>query len=422
MNNFNAGLTTPGEKENIPKPMNNYMTRLFSVILLLLSLFPSFATEPLERLLRSGKIDPKQSALLVTDLSDGRVIDAHNTSAPFIPASIMKCVTIASLLPESGTSYRYQTRILADAPVNKGILEGNLIIEGAGDPSIDAGCEPAGPDFVQEVVKILKNKGIKRIEGKVIIDKSVFTSPAIHPTWAAADTKQKYGTGCHGFNYRHNATGNQAVADPSALFRRNLATALSSAGITLAGKTLEEGERKELGIYRSAQIDEIMRSCMMRSDNLFAEALLRTLPVVSGKPGDTTEAAAMEIDYWQKKGVPTEGVRIIDGSGLSRTNRVTADFMGGILTEMSDNPDYASFLPLAGQEGTLASFLKDTPLDSYIAMKTGSMNGIQCYAGYKLDEDFVPTHVIVLILNALPKGRPAARQAFANYLLETFPQ
>lgn len=159
---------------------------------------------------------------------------------------------------------------------------------------------------------------------------------------------------------------------------------------------------------------------MMRSDNLFAEALLRTIPVVKGKEGDTSLAADIETKYWASKGLKMDGVKIVDGSGLSRSNRVTAEFIGEVLSHLASDPDYASFLPLAGQEGTLKSFLKDTPLDSYFALKTGSMNGIQCYAGYKLDDEFVPTHVVVLILNSLPAGRPAARSAFERYLLDFF--
>lgn len=163
-----------------------------------------------------------------------------------------------------------------------------------------------------------------------------------------------------------------------------------------------------------------MRSCMMRSDNLFAESFLRTYSALEGGDGSTVSGADKELELWKKSGAPMQGVTIVDGSGLSRTDRVTARFMESVLRKMKDNVEYASFMPLAGQEGTLKSFLAGTPLDSYIAMKTGSMNGIQCYAGYKLDEEFAPTHAIVVILNALPAGRPAARAAVEKMLLDIF--
>ncbi len=86
---------------------------------------------------------------------------------------------------------------------------------------------------------------------------------------------------------------------------------------------------------------------------------------------------------------------------------------------MGDNEDYASFMPLAGQEGTLSDFLKGTDLDAYVAMKTGSMKGIQCYAGYKLDEQFAPTHSIVIIMNQIGH-RGEARRAAEDMLLAIF--
>ena len=126
------------------------------------------------------------------------------------------------------------------------------------------------------------------------------------------------------------------------------------------------------------------------------------------------------MNLWKEKELPLEGVEIIDGSGLSRSNRMTANFMSELLKTMSGNPHYASFFPLAGQEGTLRKFLAESPLDSYIAMKTGSMRGIQCYAGYKLDDDYAPTHVIVIIMNNIDKSRNKAIKAAENFLLSIF--
>ena len=66
----------------------------------------------------------------------------------------------------------------------------------------------------------------------------------------------------------------------------------------------------------SPTVDDIMRSCMMRSDNLFAESMLRTY----GKQREATAQRRMppqkESAYWTKKGMPLDGVSIIDGSGL----------------------------------------------------------------------------------------------------------
>ena len=158
---------------------------------------------------------------------------------------------------------------------------------------------------------------------------------------------------------------------------------------------------------------------MMRSDNLFAEALLRTYGLERNNDGSTTTSAKLEREHWTRQGLPMAGVNIVDGSGLSRDNRLTARFLAEVLRSMSDNVDYVSFFPLAGQEGTLKRFLADTPLEGYIAMKTGSMKGIQCYAGYKLDDNYAPTHVVVIMMNNI-QTRSGVKEAASRMLLDIF--
>ncbi len=159
---------------------------------------------------------------------------------------------------------------------------------------------------------------------------------------------------------------------------------------------------------------------MMRSDNLYAESMLRLYGKETTGQGSTSSGASEEMKYWKKHGIDMSGVEIIDGSGLSRSNRVTAKMMTGVLRDMADDVDYVSYFPLAGQEGTLRKFLADTPLDSYIALKTGSMSGIQCYAGYKLDDDFAPTHTVVVIVNDFRCDRSTVRNAVSRMLLDIF--
>ena len=159
---------------------------------------------------------------------------------------------------------------------------------------------------------------------------------------------------------------------------------------------------------------------MMRSDNLYAETSLRLFGKAEGGDGSTSDAARRETNFWKSRNTPMEGVTIVDGSGLSRSNRLTPRFMESVLRQKSDDVEYASFFPLAGQEGTLKKFLVGTPLDSYIALKTGSMNGIQCYAGYKLDDNFAPTHVVIIMVNDFRCDRAYLRSHIEKMLLEIF--
>lgn len=386
----------------------------------LLGSVSAFASDALERFLSSGTVERTGCAVLVTDLSGKKVIADHNIDKPLVPASINKVVTVASLLEKSGTDYCYETKIYAGGNISGGTLEGNLVVVGSGDPSLGAE-DPKGSDIIADCVKTLRSKGVLRITGDVTVDNSIFPGPATPPSWQSGDLQYAYGAGCHGFNYCRNASGNHSVSNPAAGFTTKLRNAIVNAGIVVEGRNGQPSERhKLLMVHKSAPVSELMRSCMMRSDNLYAEAFMRTLALLNGKSGTTEAGAECENAYWRRKHLSFNNVSIIDGSGLSRSNRMTASFMAKVLRYMSDNVDYVSFFPLAGQEGTVKNFLKDTPLDSYIALKSGSMNGIQCYAGYLLDDDFAPTHIVVIMVNGFHGSRAGLKKAMGDMLIEMF--
>lgn len=402
------------------------MRRLIAPLcmLLLASGISALAKTPQEAVnefVNSASVAPGSTSVMVSDLKDGRILASYNASTPLIPASIMKSITIASLSETLDVDKPIITKCHIDGKVDSdGVLNGNIIVEGAGDPSINSGVWPVGEDFVKEIVDAVKNLGVKRILGKVKVEQDYFKGPAVHPSWGSGDLSRSYGTGSHAFNFANNASGKASVKDPSAVFIAQLKRQLNSAGISIEDGVPASGGRKLLLEHKSPALKEIMRSCMMRSDNLYAESMLRRYGKEKGGDGSTSDAARREMEMWKKSGADMEGVQIADGSGLSRSNRVTARFMEDVLRQKANDVEYVSFFPLAGQEGTLRSLLKDTALDSYIAMKTGSMTGVQCYAGYKLDDDFAPTHVVVIIINNFKGSRGDLRSGVEKMLLEIF--
>ncbi len=390
------------------------ITHLLLCLLVMLTAAAQSAVEEFASSLRSDRC-----AVYVLDLKADTLVAAHNISLPLTPASITKSLTVATTLSRSGNDYRYHTRVYATGPVHDGVLEGNLLIVGGGDPSLGADVEPKGTDICAEIVEACRKHKITTVQGKILTESSIFPGPATHPTWGSGDLSHSYGTGCHGLNYRRNASGKSAVKNPQGVLVAAVSAALKNAGVTIEGEEIDsEDKRKELVDHKSPAISEIMRSCMMRSDNLYAEALLRTYALLSKQEATTDNGARLEMEYWRRKGAPMESVNIVDGSGLSRSNRMTAQFLGYVLTKMADNEEYASFFPLAGQEGTMKRMFKDTPLDSYVALKTGTMRGVRCLAGYKLDEDFAPTHAIVIIANDASSG--AVNAAAQKMLLKLF--
>lgn len=407
-------------KEQSARYISFCLILLFSIVASLGS-WAATPQEALDKLLASPSIKRDNMGLMVFDLENDKMVVSHNLNTSLIPASVMKAVTNATLKRAvKSTNKRLSTKVYANGKISGDVLDGNLLIVCSGDPTINSSNGPESADFVKEIVTGLNKVGIKKITGKVVFDESIFPGPVVPPSWAAGDLSTYYGTGLHGFNFESNATGKKAVNNPSEVFKSKLRKALQNEGIVMEENTVEPaGGKKMIAEHRSAILEDIMRSCMVRSDNLYAEALQRYAAIESGKKGSNAEAAEVVTNYWKNKNAPMAGVNIVDGSGLSRQNRLTPNFLGDVLKKMEEDAIFVSLFPLVGEEGTVRNFLKDTRLQGYMALKTGSMNGVQCYAGYALDDDYVPTHVVVVMVNNL-QNRDNFKKALANFFLEIF--
>lgn len=143
-----------------------------------------------------------------------------------------------------------------------------------------------------------------------------------------------------------------------------------------------------LGSTSSPSLKRIAFETNHVSNNLYAETLFRSI----GKA--KTGSACYDSSYVALNDVLKEleinvskGVQIVDGSGLSRQNYVSADFICGFLAAMMGSPcfeDYVSSLPSPGSHGTLAYNMQNIPAETKarIKVKSGSMNGVRCYSGY----------------------------------------
>lgn len=137
--------------------------------------------------------------------------------------------------------------------------------------------------------------------------------------------------------------------------------------------------------YTSPTYYVIAQYANMTSNNTYAEAIFKYLGYRSYKLGSHENGAKVVGEFLRAHGLPTAGIRIEDGCGLARTNRVTADFVCRFLMECSKQPyfdDFYKSLPLAGENGTVRNMLSGLPADVTVRMKSGSMDGIRGFAGY----------------------------------------
>lgn len=410
--------------------------------------------------------------LYIEDLATGDVLYDVNGETPLIPASITKSVTTATLLSMKPASDKFETRVLAAGTIKGGKLNGDVIIKAVGDPTIESSYFKEYAGFADSIVAGLERLGISEITGTVVVDQSAVPEEDIPLGWADEDLVWSYGTSHHAANFKDNKfiltlpskksiphipglkvshtnaksklkvdrkrnssvilskgiipKKGQSMTLANPLPGKSMCYAVLSAirknGINIGNTQLNKHDvATEIYVHQSPKLIDIMRSLMFRSDNMMAESMLRAFA-----PGENrTEATKRELQLWTIRDVDTCGIVIEDGSGLSVNNRLTPYFLADIFVWMASHlkaSDYVSLFPKAGLDGTMKYFLNESHLKGSIAMKTGSMKGVQSYAGYKLDKNGYPTHVIVVIVNNFACSRGKVKTEVENLLLNTFPE
>ena len=176
----------------------------------LLFLLPAFFTAQINTVIETWKADKDlKSATLsfcVLDAKSGAVIAELNSHQYVIPASTLKVITTGAALGTLGPTFRYSTKIFHTGTFNKetGVVNGDLIIYGNGDPTLQS--ENFSKDTNQVTDKwaqILKEKGIKEIKGKIIGDATYFDR-TIPGNWIWADISNYFGVAPCGLSYNDN--------------------------------------------------------------------------------------------------------------------------------------------------------------------------------------------------------------------------
>lgn len=134
-----------------------------------------------------------QWGINVVNLDTGRMVYAHRADKLGIPASNTKLFTTALALSTLGGSYRIQTSLYATAAPHHGIVNGDLILYGRGDPTLGSGNDTHTPtDWADQMATALARRGVKQVRGAIIADDTWFAGPAIAPGWEARDLESWY--------------------------------------------------------------------------------------------------------------------------------------------------------------------------------------------------------------------------------------
>ncbi len=173
-----------------------------------------------------------------------------------------------------------------------------------------------------------------------------------------------------------------------------------------------------LGETVSAPIADIARITNVRSDNFYAEALFRAMGEDRTGVALSDSCLVAQRQVLTDLGMDPEGVRQVDGCGLSRMNYVSPQWMVDFLQAMQQSPAFEPFLsslPHPG-EGTLVALLPNLDGRERIRIKSGSMDGVLCYSGYILAPDGAPGIILSIMTNHTTASPKEVRAVLARLL------
>ena len=383
----------------------------------------------------------------VMQASNGDVLFAHNAAVQFNPASNTKILTTAAAMSYLGADYRYHTALYGPEPDADGVVHGDVVLRGSGDPSLTT-------TDVAEIARALSARGVRRIEGNLYADPRfhardhkpddpgdgegalilnrntygvrVRPGDVGHPAIVSVEPRvdlfgiENQTTTVRGkrsrlridsyrkddrliITVRGRITENRddyvdlrRLADGSLLAASVLRSAFGDFGIEITGRVRGGNvpATTMLAEHVSAPLSEVCRISNKPSNNFVAEAIYKTLGgELYGAPGTLAKGTRAIMDYLTSVGIKPGAYKIVNGSGLTHENRITPQDLSSLLRkiyyDLSVAPEFMTSLAIAGIDGTIRNRFMGTDAVGLVRAKTGTLNGVSALSGYVGDKDDV---------------------------------
>lgn len=311
----------------------------------------------------------------VVDLDSGTVVWSRRGATAVMPASTTKITTAVTVYETLGAKARISTTVVRDGD------EKRVYLVGGADPSLTVKHLRA---LAEQTATALLEDDVTRVQLR--LDDSLLPAPTRAKGW-----KRSYLTsavapvralGLHG-RIRSDTT-----ADAGAAF----ADALEAEGVTVTrtARGTAPATAVELAEHRSATMATLVERMLLDSDNEYAEKLLRLAAIQAGHEGSWRGARTTRTEVLDDLGI-TEGYTLYDGSGLSRSDRVTGPMLTSLLDVITQSDTLSPIvdsLPVSGRSGTLSAALgrfSTSPTrcaKGLISAKTGTLDDVAALAGY----------------------------------------
>jgi serine-type D-Ala-D-Ala carboxypeptidase/endopeptidase (penicillin-binding protein 4) len=359
----------------------------------------------LDRALRSPYVSLGSTGAVALDLETGETIYAKNGSLPLIPASNEKLAVTYAAITALGPAFTIETDVLGHGNQTGAVWRGDLVLKGFGDPTLSRADLTA-------LARQVRAEGITSVTGTVLGDESWFdgrrTAAGWKPSFYITESPP-----LSALIVDRGVVGRYTSRDPALAAAQLFRAALVRAGVRVAGGAAH-GTADELDV-QLATVDSPPLSAIVRwmdrvSDNFVAEMLVKELGAVQAGNGTTAAGVGVISGLLAEAGVPLDGVRLVDGSGLSLLDRLTPNALVELLRAMYEDTEIRlellASLPVAGRTGTLEHRMRSGPARGIVRAKTGTTSNASALSGFVSDR-----YIFSVLQNGYPIALFSARSA-----------
>ncbi len=328
-------------------------------------------------------------AVSVVDAVSGKPLLERAADEPLVPASSAKLATAVAALTGLPADLRLRTRVVA------GAAPGEVVLVGGGDPTLAGPSTPVRypqPALLTELAAQVRRALGATVVTRVVVDDTLYTGPPLAPGWKPSYVTEGAVapvTALMVDGGRLRQGRGPRSTDPAPDAGRALAALLQPGAAVEVARGPAPGGAAVLGEVSSAPVPQLVERMLTASDNDLAEALARRLAVETGRPASFAGASEALTEVLGEAGVEPGAVRLADGSGLSRDDRVEPAALTGLLVRAVSGEDerlapLLTGLPVAGFDGTLAPRYRGgaaLPAAGLVRAKTGTLNAVSALAG-----------------------------------------
>ncbi len=381
---------------------------------------------------------PSDERLAVSVVDErGHPLFSQHAEQPLLPASTLKLVTAAAALTAFDPEHRFRTEVRATAaPGDDGVLDGDLVLVGSGDPALAtdtfaAQVNPQRPRTrLEDLADAVADAGIRVVRGRVLGDGTVFSAQPQAEGWPErylqrGDTVLSAGLTVNAGRRliaRNGVWYSEPAPNPASEAAAALSILLARRDVVVEGGTASAAEpvaaEHHVASVDSPPLHELLRYTVQRSDNHLADTVFRALGSGTGD-GSWASADRAARDLLAGLELDWDGAVLADGSGLSRHDRLTAGYLTSLdvaMTSSDVGPLWQDLMAVSSRSGTLRRRLGGTVAEGRLLGKTGSLRDVRSLSGMVLGPDERRYHFAVLG-NDLTGAELAAVRALQDRLV-----